>query len=123
MTVNEESQLLLREPAFCTYRPLRVLVCSWNVDACKPDALSGTVENVTFLEDLLRSSSSTSGGDSGGDAGPDVISFGFQEVIDLEDKGLTASEYFLFFGCFSLFCGFFSLPALPLDGRIGASLS
>jgi len=48
------------------------LVVSWNVDAAKPDALTGNEMNLNFLSDVLSSVDR-----------PDIISFGFQEVIDL----------------------------------------
>lgn len=69
-----------REAEFCTYRPMKVLICSWNVDACRPTDLVGSSDNLNFLDDVLHSTSS-----------PDVIVFGFQEMIDLENKKLTAS--------------------------------
>ncbi len=72
---------------YSTFRPLDVLICSWNVDAARPDTLTGShkPENYNFLKNLL--SSETDDGRR-----PDIIVFGFQEVIDLEDKKLTASE-------------------------------
>jgi hypothetical protein len=47
--------------------------------------LSSTSESVAFLADYLRSI----GAD--GPQVPDIIVFGFQEVIDLENRKLTAS--------------------------------
>ncbi|KAG0144311.1 hypothetical protein CROQUDRAFT_47506 [Cronartium quercuum f. sp. fusiforme G11] len=73
-----------REHEYCTYRPLRVLICSWNVDACRPSDLVGTADNVSFLDDVLKSTTS-----------PDIIVFGFQEMIDLENKKLTAKTVLL----------------------------
>lgn len=69
-----------REVEYCSYRGIRVLICSWNVDACRPSSLVGSRDNVDFLNDVLESVES-----------PDVIVFGFQEMIDLENKKLTAS--------------------------------
>jgi hypothetical protein len=61
---------------------LNVLICTWNVDAARPDALhSGGVENIEFLSQCLGSVER-----------PDIICFGFQEMIDLTDKKLTASK-------------------------------
>jgi len=64
---------------------LRLLIGSWNVDAAKPEMLSSSAESVSFLADYLRSI----GAD--GSELPDIIVFGFQEVIDLESRKLTAS--------------------------------
>lgn len=65
---------------------------SWNIDSAKPDMLASNGESVSFLAEYLRSI-----GFSETDA-PDIIVFGFQEVIDLESRKLTASG--LFFNCF-----------------------
>ncbi|KIJ38779.1 hypothetical protein M422DRAFT_176321 [Sphaerobolus stellatus SS14] len=80
-----ESELLKREQEFSSFRPLNVLICSWNIDAQKPDALnSGKAANVNFLKDVLASVER-----------PDIIVFGFQELIDLENKSLTAKTVLL----------------------------
>lgn len=120
-----------RQTEYCTYRPIKALICSWNVDACKPSDLRGTCDNLNFLEDVLKSSftpdqptsasathhstdpppskqpSSSSNTSSKfplnsrtpptststtARNAPDLIVFGFQEMIDLENKKLTASE-------------------------------
>ncbi|KAH7922873.1 DNase I-like protein [Leucogyrophana mollusca] len=76
--------LLKRERAFSTFRNINVLVVSWNVDSAKPDALTNEQENITFLQDVLQSVDS-----------PDIISFGFQEVIDLESRKMAAKTVLL----------------------------
>lgn len=50
------------------------------MDAAKPEQLTSTADNAAFLTSVLRS-----------EASPDVIVFGFQELIDLNDKKLQAS--------------------------------
>lgn len=47
--------------------------------------LSSSAESVSFLADYLRSIGAN------GSELPDIIVFGFQEVIDLENRKLTAS--------------------------------
>lgn len=79
-----EQQLLKRENAFSTFRDLMVLNVSWNVDAAKPESLSGDLDNVRFLQDVLTSVDS-----------PGIISFGFQEVIDLESRSMAAKTVLL----------------------------
>ncbi|KAM0747344.1 DNase I-like protein [Meredithblackwellia eburnea MCA 4105] len=81
-----ETELHLRQREFCTYRTIRALCISWNVDACKPqDLATGNVpQNFEFLQECLTSVD-----------GPDIISFGFQEMIDLESKKLTAKTLIL----------------------------
>lgn len=71
-----------RERQYSTYRDVKVLICTWNIDSAKPDTLSGNRDNITFLDQVLGSVDS-----------PDIIVFGFQEVIDLESKKLTASKF------------------------------
>lgn len=78
-----ESRLIEREEEYCSFSDVKVLVCSWNIDSNKPSDLVGTSENLSFLSDVLTSVDS-----------PDLITFGFQEVIDLNNKKLTASESF-----------------------------
>lgn len=79
-----DTELAKREAEFSTYRPLNVLIVSWNVDASKPDALTGPVENTGFLDSVLHSVDS-----------PDIIVFGFQELIDLESRKMAAKTVLL----------------------------
>ncbi|GAA5932802.1 uncharacterized protein JCM15063_002209 [Sporobolomyces koalae] len=79
-----DHELHLRQPDFCTFRSIRALCVSWNIDASRPHDLVGTMDNLEFLKNALHSTES-----------PDIISFGFQEMIDLEDKKLTAKSMLL----------------------------
>ncbi|GJJ07860.1 hypothetical protein Clacol_002066 [Clathrus columnatus] len=79
-----EGELQKRETEFSAFRPLNVLICSWNTDAQKPETLHGSSANVSFLSDVLSSVER-----------PDIIAFGFQELIDLENRGLTAKTVLL----------------------------
>ncbi|GAA6044924.1 hypothetical protein NBRC10513_004754 [Rhodotorula toruloides] len=79
-----DAELHLRQPDFCTFRTIRTLSISWNVDASRPSDLHGSVDNLEFLRNVLTSVDS-----------PDIISFGFQEMINLEDKKLTAKSMLL----------------------------
>jgi hypothetical protein len=71
-----------RQPDYCRFRNINILVCSWNINSAKPSDLSGSEPNALFFEQLFGSVNS-----------PDIIIFGFQEVIPLGDKKLTASVY------------------------------
>ncbi|WRT68300.1 uncharacterized protein IL334_005276 [Kwoniella shivajii] len=73
-----DKQLLIRQADYCSFREIKLLVCSWNIDSVKPADLTGP-ENSKWLEECLRSVDS-----------PDIIVFGFQEVIPLTDKKITA---------------------------------
>ncbi|KZT38720.1 DNase I-like protein [Sistotremastrum suecicum HHB10207 ss-3] len=79
-----DKEMLKREADFSTFRKLKVLICTWNVDAAKPEQLSGNIDDAGFLENLLRSVDR-----------PDIICFGFQEMIDLENRRLTAKTVLL----------------------------
>ena len=91
--IHLESELLKREANFSTFRDLKVLICSWNIDASKPESLASNAESVSFLLDCLRSVGE-------GSEAPEIIVFGFQEVIDLESRKLTASEWFFIPRCY-----------------------
>ncbi|KAG6873599.1 hypothetical protein C0995_013972 [Termitomyces sp. Mi166 len=83
-----DEELLKYEHTFAKTRPLRVLVVSWNLDAARPEYLNtGDATNTNFFTDALHSASPSGSGPS---AAPDIVSFGFQEVIDLEDTKLAA---------------------------------
>jgi hypothetical protein len=77
---SPDANTLRREAEFCSYRNLTLLSCSWNIDSCKPADLTSTTENASFLTSVLQSENN-----------PDIIVFGFQELIDLDSKKLQAS--------------------------------
>lgn len=81
--------MLEREADFSTYRQIKVLTFSWNIDSSKPAELQSDAANVNFLNEAISSSVD---GAAAGTEPPEIIVFGLQEVIDLEDKKLTASE-------------------------------
>jgi hypothetical protein len=68
------------EASFSSFRNLTVLVVSWNCDSARPDSLNGDPQNCNLLNDALHSV----------DSPPDIIVFGFQEVIDLESRRMIA---------------------------------
>lgn len=63
---------------YCTFHDMSALVVTWNAGACKPTDL----QEHEFFQALLQSGNA-----------PDLISFGLQEIVDLENKKLTASKY------------------------------
>jgi hypothetical protein len=60
-------------------------VVSWNCDSARPDSLNGEPQNYNFLNEALHSV----------DSFPDIIVFGFQEVIDLESRKMVAKNVLL----------------------------
>lgn len=88
-----------------SHRTIRTLHVTYNIDAAHPKMLQNTKggdANRTFLLDLLRSAGRappvTMAEDAGRDIkpeGPEIIVFGLQELINLEDKRLTAKSILL----------------------------
>ncbi|KAF8812626.1 DNase I-like protein [Phlegmacium glaucopus] len=73
------------ETSFSSFLDLTVMVVSWNCDSARPDSLNGDPQNYNLLNDALHSV----------DSPPDIIVFGFQEVIDLESRKMVAKNVFL----------------------------
>ncbi len=80
----KERELTRRVSEFCTYRKLKTLQLTWNLDAAEPGDLTGSSQNADFLSQVITSANR-----------PDVIVFGLQELIDLEDKRLAAKSLLL----------------------------
>ncbi|KAJ3966605.1 Endonuclease/exonuclease/phosphatase [Lentinula raphanica] len=77
----QDTEVQKHEQSYSTFRDLKVLIVSWNCDSAKPDTLHGHAANVNFFHDVLNSVDR-----------PDIISFGFQEVIDLESRKMAAKN-------------------------------
>ena len=73
-----------REAEYCTYKDVTALVLTWNAGAAKPSDLRYDQKNSNFFRDLLSDQNHS----------PDIIVFGLQELVDLEDKKLTAKSFF-----------------------------
>lgn len=65
---------------YCTFEEMRALVVTWNAGAATPGNLRYEDKDSNFFRDVLHA-----------DDPPDILVFGFQELVDLEDKKLTAS--------------------------------
>ncbi|KAJ7062834.1 Endonuclease/exonuclease/phosphatase, partial [Mycena amicta] len=77
-------ELMKREASFSKFRDLTVLIISWNCDSARPDSLSGDPANINFLHEALTSVDC-----------PDIITFGFQELVDLESRKMVAKNVLL----------------------------
>ena len=86
-----EHSMLKREPEFSSYRDVKVFIFSWNIDSSKPADLQNDAQSVNCLSDALHSSLH---GVGQREDPPEVVVFGLQEVVDLENKKLTASGSF-----------------------------
>ncbi|CEJ00772.1 hypothetical protein RMCBS344292_14819 [Rhizopus microsporus] len=77
----KECQILTRSNEYCTYDEAKIMICSWNIDANKPEKL--TKEDNNEVRKWL-----------GGMEDPDIIVVGIQEIVDLESKKQTARSLF-----------------------------
>ena len=77
-----EGEMKRKDAEYCSFEKIKTLVLTWNAGASTPHSLRYSESDATFIRDLLQSSGS-----------PDIIVFGFQELVDLEDKTATASEF------------------------------
>ncbi|KAG2236374.1 hypothetical protein INT48_008356 [Thamnidium elegans] len=77
----KEDHLHQRADEYCTYDDARVMICSWNIDANKPEKIVG--EDDKAVREWLGSMED-----------PDIIVVGIQEIIDLESKKQTARSLF-----------------------------
>lgn len=75
-----ENRMQSQEADFCDLQTIKTLVMTWNAGASTPYHLQHSELDNRFFKDLLQSSDC-----------PDILVFGFQELVDLEDKKTTAS--------------------------------
>ena len=73
--------MLDHESAYSSIRGITALVMTWNAGATTPGDLRENTTDRGFFQSLITKTQQ-----------PDLLMFGFQELIDLEDKKMTASE-------------------------------
>jgi hypothetical protein len=78
-----ETDMQEHDADFCDFREVSTLVMTWNAGASKPTALRHDEKDSNFFRELLTYSKPA-----------DIIVFGFQELVDLEDKKVTARNIF-----------------------------
>lgn len=69
-----------QEASFCELQSIKALVMTWNAGATTPYHLQHSDQDAAFFKSLIQESDC-----------PDVIVFGFQELVDLEDKKTVTS--------------------------------
>ena len=67
-----------RDAEFCDFREIRAVIMTWNAGASTP----GSAKTSTFIQDAIHPEDP-----------PEILVFGFQELVDLENKKITASSY------------------------------
>ncbi|KAF4589614.1 Inositol polyphosphate-related phosphatase [Ophiocordyceps camponoti-floridani] len=77
-----EEDMKSKDVDYCDFDELRATVMTWNAGASTPHSLRYSDSDSSFFQDLVRSSGS-----------PDMFIFGFQELVDLEDKTATARRF------------------------------
>ncbi|KAK4238727.1 hypothetical protein C8A03DRAFT_14836 [Achaetomium macrosporum] len=77
-----EHEMKRKDTEYCSFEKIKALVLTWNAGASTPHSLRYSESDAAFIRDLLQSSDS-----------PDIIVFGFQELVDLEDKTATAKRF------------------------------
>jgi hypothetical protein len=80
---STENLMQQRDSEYCEFRELSARVMTWNAGATKPNTLRHTEQDRNFFRELLEPENP-----------PDIIVFGFQELVDLEDKKITAKSIF-----------------------------
>jgi len=78
-----EERIHDRDEEYCEYENMSAAVMTWNAGASKPTALRANQRDANFFREYLTIY-----------GGPDLLVFGFQEMVDLEDKKLTAKNFF-----------------------------
>lgn len=66
---------------YCTFRKINATIMTWNAGASTPASLRYDEKNSKIFMEMLHVESPS-----------DLLVFGFQELVDLEDKKLTASQ-------------------------------
>lgn len=77
-----EDSMKSKDTQYCDFDDLKALFMTWNAGASTPSSLRYSGADSTFFQDLVQSADS-----------PDILVFGFQELVDLEDKKLTAKRF------------------------------
>lgn len=77
-----EDQMKTKDAKYCQFEELRAMILTWNAGASTPHSLRYSQGDADFFQNLLQDSDR-----------PDILIFGFQELVDLEDKTATASKF------------------------------
>lgn len=77
-----EDSMKSKDTQYCDFEDMKALFLTWNAGASTPHSLRYSAGDATFFQDLLQSSGA-----------PEILVFGFQELVDLEDKKATAKRF------------------------------
>ncbi|KAK9474512.1 Endonuclease/exonuclease/phosphatase [Dipodascopsis tothii] len=79
-----ETDMQEHDEEYCDFRNVRTLVCTWNVGAARPGDLNRDAHDAAFVETVLRAT----------EPPPDVVVFGLQEIVELDNTTVTAKSVF-----------------------------
>jgi WD40 repeat protein len=68
---------------YCDFREIKSVIVTWNAGASTPNSLRYDQKDTNFFREAIQAHDP-----------PDLLVFGFQELVDLEDKKLTAKSLF-----------------------------
>lgn len=74
---STETRMQSRDVEFCKFREISAAIVTWNAGASTP----GSVRSSNFIQEAIHPENP-----------PEILVFGFQELVDLENKKITASE-------------------------------
>ncbi|PNY26157.1 inositol polyphosphate 5-phosphatase [Tolypocladium capitatum] len=77
-----EEDMKSKDTKYCDFDEINAMVMTWNAGASTPHSLRYSDGDANFFQELVQSSGS-----------PDIFIFGFQELVDLEDKRATAKRF------------------------------
>ncbi|KAF2024281.1 DNase I-like protein [Setomelanomma holmii] len=78
-----ENLMQQRDSEYCEFRELSARVMTWNAGATKPNTIRNTEQDRNFFREVVEPENP-----------PDILVFGFQELVDLENKKITAKSFF-----------------------------
>jgi len=78
-----EHEMKAADAEYCHFSDIRAMIMTWNAGASTPHSLRYSDSDAMFIQNLLQSSDC-----------PEILVFGFQELVDLEDKTATAKRLF-----------------------------
>ncbi|KXL50856.1 MAG: hypothetical protein FE78DRAFT_158153 [Acidomyces sp. 'richmondensis'] len=79
-----DSRMQEHDSDYCSFREITASVLTWNAGASKPSYLQQDKMDNNFFREYLTARHEP----------PDIFVFGFQELVDLEDKKTTAKAFF-----------------------------
>ncbi|KAJ5586675.1 uncharacterized protein N7459_002440 [Penicillium hispanicum] len=75
-----DARMQSKDVEYCNFREIRAVVVTWNAGASTP----GSVRTSDFIRDAVHPEDP-----------PEIVVFGFQELVDLENKKITAKSLLL----------------------------